>query len=61
MPAPDRAPFRPAAAAAPRSDRNAFVDRERAQGNINAGLLAASLALGSFALTFVAAIFYIGL
>jgi len=37
------------------------VDRERAQRNLNAGLLAAALALGSFALAFVFAIVYIGL
>jgi hypothetical protein len=37
------------------------MDRERAEKTINAGLLAASLALGAFALTFVAAIFYIAL
>ena len=37
------------------------MDRERAQRNLNAGLLAASLALASFAITFVIAIIYIGL
>ena len=36
------------------------MDRNRAGGNIGEGLLVASLALGVFALTFVAAIIYIG-
>jgi hypothetical protein len=36
------------------------VDRERAQSNIKAALLAASIGLGAFALTFFAAILYIG-
>jgi hypothetical protein len=36
------------------------VDRKRAQGNVNAGLIAASIALGVFALTLVAAMLYIG-
>jgi hypothetical protein len=36
------------------------VDRERAQSNIKAALLAASLALGVFGLSFFAAILYIG-
>jgi hypothetical protein len=36
------------------------VDRERTESNIKAGLLAASIALTAFALTFFAAILYIG-
>jgi hypothetical protein len=36
------------------------MDRNRAAGNIGAGLIAASVALGAFGLCFVAAIIYIG-
>jgi len=36
------------------------MDRDRATSNVGAALLAASIALGVFALTFVAAIVYIG-
>jgi hypothetical protein len=36
------------------------VDRERARKNLNAGLLAAALAVFTFGLTFYAAIVYIG-
>jgi hypothetical protein len=36
------------------------VDRSRAAGNIGAGLLAASIALGVFGLCFFIAIVYIG-
>jgi hypothetical protein len=36
------------------------MDRNRAAGNIGAGLIAASVALGVFGLCFVAAIIYIG-
>jgi hypothetical protein len=36
------------------------VDRNRAAGNIGAGLIAASLAIGVFGLAFVVAIIYIG-
>jgi hypothetical protein len=35
------------------------VDRETARKNMTAGLLAAGFATGIFALTFVAALFYI--
>jgi len=35
------------------------MDRERAQANINMALIAASVAIGAFALAFVAAILYI--
>jgi hypothetical protein len=36
------------------------VDRTRANSNVGTGLLIASLAVAMFALTFVAAIIYIG-
>jgi hypothetical protein len=36
------------------------VDRERAQSNIKGALVAASIAVGVFGLTFFAAILYIG-
>jgi hypothetical protein len=36
------------------------MDRRRAQSSISAGLLAASLAVGVFGLTFFVAIVYIG-
>ena len=36
------------------------MDRNRATQNIGAGLLAGSIALGVFALTFILAIIYIG-
>ncbi len=36
------------------------MDRTRAKDNIGAGLLAASIALGVFGLTFFVAIVYIG-
>jgi hypothetical protein len=36
------------------------VDRERTESNLKAGLVAASIALAAFALTFFAAIVYIG-
>jgi hypothetical protein len=36
------------------------VDRRRAQGNINAALLAAALAVFFFGLAFYAAIVYVG-
>jgi hypothetical protein len=36
------------------------VDRTRASSNLGAGLIAAAIALAVFALTFVAAIIYIG-
>jgi len=36
------------------------VDRKRASSELNTGLLFAAIALGVFALTFVAAIIYIG-
>jgi hypothetical protein len=36
------------------------VDRERTESNLKAGLVAASIALAAFALTFFAAILYIG-
>jgi hypothetical protein len=36
------------------------MDRNRAAGNIGAGLLAASLAIGVFGLSFIVAIVYIG-
>jgi hypothetical protein len=35
------------------------VDRERAKGNMAAGLVAAGIAAGVFALSFVAAVLYI--
>jgi hypothetical protein len=35
------------------------VDRERATGNLGAGLIAGSVAAAVFALTFVAAVLYI--
>ncbi len=41
-------------------DRIPAVDRNRAGGDIGKGLLVAAVALGVFALTFVAAIIYIG-
>jgi hypothetical protein len=36
------------------------VDRERTESNLKAALLATSVALAAFALTFFAAILYIG-
>jgi hypothetical protein len=36
------------------------VDRERAESNIKTGLLAASIAVGTFGLAFIVAILYIG-
>jgi hypothetical protein len=36
------------------------MDRNRAAGNIGAGLLAASLAIGVFGLSFIVALVYIG-
>ena len=36
------------------------MDRRQAQRNLTAGMLAAGLALGAFALTFFVAILYIG-
>jgi hypothetical protein len=36
------------------------MDRERAQGNLGAGLLFGGLALGILALTFFVAVVYIG-
>ena len=36
------------------------MDRNRAAGNIGAGLLAASIAIGVFGLAFIIAIIYIG-
>lgn len=36
------------------------VDRRRAEGNLNAALLAAALAILAFGLSFYAAIIYIG-
>jgi hypothetical protein len=36
------------------------MDRNRAAGNIRAGLVAASVAIGVFGLCFLAAIVYIG-
>jgi hypothetical protein len=36
------------------------MDRNRAAGNMGAGLLAASIAIGVFGLCFVVAIIYIG-
>jgi hypothetical protein len=36
------------------------VDRERTESNLKAALLAASIGLAAFALTFFAAILYIG-
>jgi hypothetical protein len=36
------------------------VDRERTESNLKTGLLAATIALAAFALTFFAAILYIG-
>jgi hypothetical protein len=40
--------------------RKVTVDRDRATRNINSALIAASIALGAFGLTFLAAILYIG-
>jgi hypothetical protein len=36
------------------------VDRDRARRDINSALIATSVALGAFGLTFLAAILYIG-
>lgn len=44
---------------APTIDRNPPVDRESARKNMAAGLVAAGIATGVFALAFVVALFYI--
>ncbi len=41
------------------SGRNQAMDRERAKGNMAAGLVAAGIAAGIFALSFVVAVLYI--
>ena len=57
IPPPNHAPRPDRPAPAP--DRNPPVDRENARKNMAAGLIAAGIATGVFALAFVVALFYI--